>query len=420
MNDKRLIYFLTLIISMMSASYADENKPGYVPVITPNGSTLPWTMDNGVKVFHLTAERVKREFAKGLIVDCWGYNGQTPGPTIEAVEGDRVRFYVTNKLEAPTTIHWHGILLPNGMDGVSGLTQKPIPAGETYKYEFTLRQNGTYMYHPHFDEMTQLGMGMQGFFIIHPKEPYKPAVDRDFAIMLHEWFIPLGASRPDPSVMTDFNYFTFNSRVFPSTDALVVKKGQRVRIRLGNLSMDNHPIHIHGYIFKITGTGSRVPDGNQMEDVTIDVPVGSTRDFEFVADVPGDWALHCHKTHHTMSGMEHGLPSVLDVDLGETAGKIHKLVPGYMAMGKTGMGDMMDMGGPKNTLPMTVDGPFSDIEMGGMFTVVKVRDGITSYEDPGWYKHPPGTVSGPVPESEVPKDRAATPSGTPAAPQIHK
>jgi manganese oxidase len=398
---------LALIALATASIRAEAPKQNYVPVITPNGSTLPYTVDNGVKVFHLTAEPVKREFAPGLIVDAWGYNGQTPGPTIEAVEGDRVRVYVTNKLPAPTTVHWHGLFLPNGMDGVSGLTQRPIKKGETFKYEFTLKQHGTFMYHPHFDEMTQMAMGMMGFFIIHPKEPHKPQVDRDFAIFLAEWAIPPGASKPDPSVMLDFNHFTFNSKAFPATAPLVVKKGERVRIRLANLSMDNHPIHLHGFTFKITGTtGARVPENRQAEDDTVDVPPGSTRDIEFVADEPGDWAFHCHKTHHTMNGMGHELPNVLGVELGDTAKKINALLPEYMEMGNKGMGDMMDMGGPKNTVPLGgMEGPFGMIEMGGMFTVVKVREGITTYDDPGWYKHPEGTVAGPVPDSEIPKQQ---------------
>ena len=155
-------------------------KVNYRPVVTPNGSSLPWVMKNGVKEFHLIAEPVKREFAPGMMVNCWGYNGQTPGPTIEAVEGDRVRILVTNKLPEPTTVHWHGFILPNGMDGVGGVTQKHIPPGETYAYEFPLVQHGAQMYHPHSDEMTQMAMGMEGFFIIHPKDGYPEPVDRHF------------------------------------------------------------------------------------------------------------------------------------------------------------------------------------------------------------------------------------------------
>ena len=368
--------------------------PGpHTPVVVPNGSTLPWTMEGGVKVFRLVAEPVRREFAPGMVVDCWGYNGQTPGPTIEAVEGDRVRIYVTNRLPERTSVHWHGVLLPNGMDGVSGLTQPHMEPGETYVYEFTLRQSGTLMYHPHSDEMVQMALGMMGFFVVHPRAPEAPRVDRDFCIMLHEWAIPPGTSRPNPAVMTDFNLFTFNGRVWPGTAPLVVKKGERVRVRLGNLSMDSHPIHLHGFQFEVTGTdGGRVPASARYRATTVDVAVGSTRDIEFVADEPGDWIFHCHKSHHTMNAMSHDLPNMIGVDQGKVEERVRAVLPGYMAMGSTGMGHMMDMGRPRNTLPMmTGTGPFGPIEMGGMFTVVKVREGLTSYEDPGWYRHPEGT-----------------------------
>jgi FtsP/CotA-like multicopper oxidase with cupredoxin domain len=365
----------------------------YTPVIAPNLTTLPWTMDNGVKVFHLIAEPVKREFAPGMVVNCWGYNGQCHGPTIEVVEGDRVRFLVTNKLPERTSVHWHGILLPNGMDGVSGLVQPHIEPGETYAYEFTLRHYGTHMYHPHSDEMVQMAMGMMGFFIIHPKRPETPKIDRDFAIFLQEWFIAPGTSTPNPSVMLDFNTFTFNARAWPGTAPLIAKTGDRVRIRLANLSMDSHPIHLHGHFFQVTGTdGGRVPPSARFQEVTVNVPVGSTRDIEFVADAPGDWAFHCHKSHHTMNAMGHDVPNMIGVSQRGVEAKVRKLLPGYMAMGETGMGNMMEMGRPKNTLPMMAGkGPFGPVEMGGMFTVLKVRDNLTSYDDPGWYQHPEGT-----------------------------
>lgn len=389
-----------LLILLYGTFLQAQNLP-YNPVITPNGSTLPWTMEEGFKVFHLTAEPVKREFSPGLVVNCWGYNGQTPGPTIEAVEGDKVKILVTNHLPEPTTVHWHGILLPNGMDGVTGLNQKPIPPGETFKYEFTLRQSGTHMYHPHYDEMTQIGLGMMGFFIIHPKNPTaEEKVDRDFAIMLMEWAIPIGAAAPNPLVMLDFNYFTFNSRVFPGTESLVVKKGEKVRIRLGNLSMDSHPIHLHGYEFTVVGHGAkRMKPSAQYETVTVNVPVGDTRDIEFIADEPGDWAFHCHKSHHTMNGMEHDIPNLIGVKQEEIEKKIQRLLPHYGAMGSNGMGEMFEMGqhmhreGPPNYLKLGSPGPFGTIELSGMFTILKVREGITSYNDPGWYQNPPGTVA---------------------------
>ena len=394
--DRRTMLTATAIgAAVATAKKASaQAKQNYTPVVMPNGSTLPYTVAaDGVKEWRLVAEPVKREFAKGMIVNAWGYNGSTPGPTIEAVEGDRVRIFVTNKLPERTSVHWHGILLPNGMDGVAGLVQPHIEPGETYVYEFTLKQHGVFMYHPHSDEMVQMAMGMSGFFVIHPKTP-EVKVDRHFLIMLHEWFIAPGTATPNPMVMNDFNLFSFNSRVWPGTDPLVVKKDDRVRISLGNLSMDSHPIHIHGHKFELVGTdGGTVPKTARLPQTTENVPVGTTRTVEFIADAPGDWAFHCHKSHHTMNAMNHDIPNMMGVKQGKSEDKVKKVLPGYMSMGETGMGGMQ-MGAPANTLPMmTGKGPFGDIEMGGMFTLVKVREGITNYSDPGWYKHPAGTVA---------------------------
>src|SRR3984885_760345 len=192
-------------------------EPGkdYSPVITLNGSTLPYKIVEGVKVFHLVAEEVDHEFAPGLRAHCWGFNGQVHGPTMEAVEGDRLRIYVTNRLPESTAIHWHGLLVPSGMDGVAGLSQKNIQPGQTYKYEFQLKQHGTYMYHSHSDDMVQEGLGMMGMFVIHPRNPTGPRADRDFAFMLSEWRIDVGTMRPNPMEMTDFNVLTLNARDFP-------------------------------------------------------------------------------------------------------------------------------------------------------------------------------------------------------------
>ena len=367
-------------------------------VVTPNGSTLPWRIVDGVKVGHLIAEPVDHEFAPGLRATCWGYNGSTPGPTIEAVEGDRLRIYVTNRLPEPTTVHWHGIILPNGMDGVAGLNQKPIQPGETFVYEFTVSRPGTYMYHPHFDEMTQIALGMAGMLIVHPRRARGPKVDRDFALMTHEWRLDVGASRVDPNEMNDFNLLTFNSKAFPGTQPLLVGRGERVRIRLGNLNpMDHHPIHLHGVSFEITATdGGYVPESARRPETTVLVPVGSVRVIEAVFEEPGDWAMHCHMTHHVMMQMGHGLPPMVGVDTKTLDRRMARVDPRYMSMGTTGMGGMgeMDMPIPDNSLPMRGGpGPFSYIDMGGMFTVIKVRDNPDDADVEGWYQHPPGTVA---------------------------
>ena len=146
----------------------------YQPVLTLNGWTLPWRMRAGVKEFHLVAEAVVREMTPGLKARLWGYNGQSPGPTIEVVEGDRVRVFVTNRLPEATSVHWHGQRLPNGMDGVAGLTQPAIGPGKTWVYEFVAQRAGTFMYHPHADEMAQMAMGMMGFWVTHPAPGKRP------------------------------------------------------------------------------------------------------------------------------------------------------------------------------------------------------------------------------------------------------
>ena len=388
---------------------APPNGRPYQPVVTLNGWTLPWRMKNGWKEFHLVAEPVVREMAPGMKANLWGYNGQSPGPTIECVEGDKVRMFVTNRLPEHTTIHWHGILLPNGMDGVGGLTQKQIPVGKTYVYEFQMKHSGTFMYHPHADEMVQMAMGMMGFIVVHPKNPNEHRVDRDFVFLVNAYDIEPGSRTPKVSTMLDFNLWSWNSRVFPGIDHLVVRKDDRVRIRMGNLTMTSHPIHIHGHNFAVTCTdGGWVPPGARWPETTVELPVGALRAVEFIADAPGDWAFHCHKSHHVMNAMGHNVPTMIGVDHRGVAQKIMNLVPDYMVMGERGMADMgeMEMPLPDNTLPMmTGSGPFGPLEMGGMFTVVKVREGLArnDYKDPGWFSHPQGTVAfewkGSLPES---------------------
>ncbi|HUH12970.1 MAG TPA: copper oxidase [Longimicrobiales bacterium] len=263
--------------------------------------TLPWQMDGGVKVFRLVAEVVRTEFVPGRAFDLWGYNGSCPGPTIEANEGDRVRFLFENRLPEPTTVHWHGIELPIAMDGVPGISQPLVRPGERFTYEFTLRQNGTFFYHTHM--AMQEMMGALGFFIIHPREAYRPVVHKDFGIVLQEWAVLPGNTVPNTSSM-EFNWLTFNGKAGPAVTPMLVKLGERVRIRFINIGMDHHPIHLHGVQFWVTGTESgRIPEALWYRQNTVLVGVGQARDIEFDAVYPGDWMLHCHLPHHMMNHM---------------------------------------------------------------------------------------------------------------------
>ena len=417
---KTVFKIFTLALLLCTLASAQSPYPSdwpYTPVTTPNGRSLEWKVENGVKVFKLVAEEIDHEMAPGTVIKAWGFNGDTPGPTIEVVQGDRVRILVENRLPEAAAVHWHGVFLPSGMDGVSGLSQPPIPPGETFVYEFTIKQDpGTQMYHAHADEMVQIGLGTMGFFIIHPKDPNFEKVDRDFAIFLNEWHVPPGSFRPDPTVMTDFNLFSFNSRIFPGTDPLIAKTGQRVRFRIGHVGQDIHPIHLHGHRWQITGTdGGPVPKSARYWETTVLVAPGQTRDVILEDAVAGDWAFHCHKRHHPMNAMGHEIPNMIGVDQSGLEEKIQELVPGYMAMGETGMhqhaehAEHMEL--PENTIPMMGgDGPFGTVAMGGMFTIFKVRDNLSSYTDDeaGWYKNPPGTVAHPVKGSSTHKKPKAT------------
>jgi manganese oxidase len=281
---------------------------------------------------------------------------------------------------------------------VGGLNQKPIEPGETYKYEFQLRQHGTCMYHSHTDDMTQIALGMMGMFIIHPRNATGPRPDRDFVLMSSEWRIDVGTRRPVPTEMTDFNVLTFNGRAFPGTAPLVAKSGDRVRVRFGNLSpMEHHPIHLHGYYWKVIEMdGFPVPEAAQPPGSTVLVAVGQTRAVEFIADNPGDWAMHCHMTHHTMNQMGHNTSNLIGVRTGGVDKRVSKYLQGYMTMGESGMAEMGEMGMPvpRNSIPMVgAPGKHGYIDMGGMFTILKVRDNLTTYDDPGWYENPPGTLA---------------------------
>jgi manganese oxidase len=270
-------------------------------VVSPDLPDLAFEMDNGVKVFHLVAEPVKQTIIPGKVVNLWGYNGSAPGPTIQVNQGDRVRIIVDNHLPEPTAMHWHGFEIPFEMDGAPGLSQEPIPPGGRFIYEFTLHQEGTYFYHSHMamQEMT----GMIGGFIMHPQKAYRPSVDKDFLIILQEYAIL--PSNPTPNTMNmEFNWLTFNGKAGPAATPLIIRQGERVKIRLLNMGMDHHPIHLHGHQFVVTGTeAGRQPESTWGRQNTVLVGVAQARDIEFDARYAGNWMIHCHLPHHMMNQM---------------------------------------------------------------------------------------------------------------------
>ena len=289
----------TTFASVGSARGARRESPH--PVMTPDLPSVPHTLDNGVKVFQLTAEPVKRQIVPFKTMDVWGYNGTSPGPAIQVDQGDRVRIVFENRLPESTTIHWHGLEVPIEMDGVPYISQPPVPPGGRFVYEFTLHQEGTYFYHAH-GAMQEM-MGLIGMFLIHPRTPHRPAVDHDYGIVLQGWAILPSSTVPNTAGM-EFNWLTFNGVSGPSTTPLLARQGSRVRIRIVNLGMDHHPIHLHGHQFVVTGTeGGRAPESTWFPGNTVLVGVAQARDIEFDAVYPGDWMLHCHLPHHMMNSM---------------------------------------------------------------------------------------------------------------------
>jgi FtsP/CotA-like multicopper oxidase with cupredoxin domain len=278
-----------------------EASNARVPMATPDLTDVPFEMDGGAKVFKLVAEPLKKKIAPWKTIDAWGYNGSCPGPTIQVNQGDRVRVIFENRLPESTSLHWHGLEIPIEQDGVPWISQKPVAPGERYVYEFTVHQEGTFFYHSH-NAMQEM-MGLLGFFIAHPEKSYRPHADHDFGLILQEWAVLPSNTVPNTAAM-EYNWLTFNGVCAPMTTPLIARLGSRVRLRIINLGMDHHPIHLHGNQFVMTGTeGGRAPESAWYPMNTILVGVAQARVVEFDAKYPGAWMLHCHLPHHMMNSM---------------------------------------------------------------------------------------------------------------------
>jgi FtsP/CotA-like multicopper oxidase with cupredoxin domain len=276
-------------------------RDGTLPMVTPDVADLAHEMDGSVKVFHLVGEPVKRKIAPFKTIDAWGYNGSCPGPTIQVQQGDRVRVVFENRLPESTSLHWHGLEIPIEQDGVPYISQKPVAPGEKYVYEFTVHQEGTFFYHAH-SGMQEM-MGQIGFFVAHPEKDYQPRADHDYGLILQEWAILPSNTVPNTAAM-EFNWLTFNGVSAPMTTPLLARLGSRVRLRILNLGMDHHPVHLHGHQFVVTGTeGGRAPESTWCPMNTVMVGVAQARVVEFEAKYPGAWMIHCHLPHHMMNSM---------------------------------------------------------------------------------------------------------------------
>ena len=248
------------------------------------------TLDKGVKVFELTATKMKWETEPGKLVEAWAYNEQVPGPQIRVKEGDRVRVILHNELPESTCLHFHGLELPNDMDGVPFVTQPPVKPGQSYTYEFVVPNAGSHMYHSHHNAARQVGSGMLGAFIVEPKE--KAAHDRNIDV-------------DEVLILNDgVHGYTLNGKSFPATQPMVAKLGQKLRIRFMNEGMMIHPMHLHGmHMTVVAKDGWDVPAPWKCD--TLNVAPGERWDVIVNCNNPGTWAFHCHILPHAES--EHGM-----------------------------------------------------------------------------------------------------------------
>jgi len=247
-------------------------------------------LENGVKVYELTAAELEWETEPGKKVKAWAYNGQVPGPQIRVTEGDRVRVVLKNQLSESTAVHFHGVLVPNDQDGVPFITQPPVKPGESYTYEFVAPNAGSHMYHSHHNAAKQVGLGLLGAFIIEPKRKRRieQNVALDYVMILND----------------GMHGYTINGKGFPATEPVVAKLGQKVRIRFMNEGMMIHPMHLHGMPMTVIDKDGW-PQPAPWKCDTLNIAPGERWDVIVECDNPGVWAFHCHILPHAES--EHGM-----------------------------------------------------------------------------------------------------------------
>jgi len=292
--------------AMVDMAAVDPNDVSYTaPTDARGDQTLdPW-IEDGVKVFDLEVSVIEWNILPDQRMMAYAINGQVPGPRLRVTEGDRIRINVTNHLPESTTIHWHGLILPNAMDGPAEITQEPIQPGKTFTYEFTTQQYGTYFYHSHDHVDRQQALGLYGALIIDPKDPAVDTAldyDQEYIVQLQEWLERDGYTYPAMPMEGGMpNYFTINGKAYPETDVVRMSVGEKLRVRfIGTNSGFIHPMHIHGGPFQVVAIdGYPVPEGTGEYRDTVNVGPGQRYDVIWEAREPGKWLIHCHINHHT-------------------------------------------------------------------------------------------------------------------------
>ena len=309
--------------AMRDMAAVDPRMVSYrAPVDARGDQPLEARIENGVKVYDLEASVIEWNILPYERVMAYAFNRQVPGPRINLTEGDRVRFNVTNNLPEPTTIHWHGLIVPNAMDGPAEITQAPIPVGGRFSYEFTVQQAGTFFYHSHAHVDRQQALGLYGALLIQPRDATQAiTADQELVVQLQEWNEREGYTFPAMPMEGGMpNFFTINGKSYPSTETVHLRVGQHLLVRfIGSQGAFIHPMHIHGGPFTVVATdGVTLPVQARYEKDTLNIAPGERYDVVWAAREPGKWLLHCHINHHTTNdNVEEqgggGLMLILDV-----------------------------------------------------------------------------------------------------------
>ncbi len=292
--------------AMTDMAAADPRDISYTAAVRARGDQpLAPRMENGVKVFDIESSVIRWFILPDKSVAAYALNHQVPGPRIELTEGDRVRFNYTNHLPVPTTMHWHGLVLPNSMDGPAHITQRPIMPGERFVYEYDVKQSGSFFYHSHMQPDRQQALGLYGALIIRPRDAAaEPKADHEYVVQLQEWLDRGGLTYPAMLMEGGLpNYFTINGKAFPATDTVHMRVGETIKFRfIGTNNNFIHPMHMHGGPFTVVARdGVVLSPAARFEADVINVGPGQRYDVIWPARVAGKWILHCHIAHHTLN-----------------------------------------------------------------------------------------------------------------------